>query len=402
MSGLIVSHPHAAAVATEIAVGLEGKRMLSAYYTGIAASPGTMRYALLERLARERPQLRNRLLGDLRPSSLRAFWSVEAVSRVAAGMMKRRPYDAVFSMHDAAVASVPWPSEARAVYAFEDAAVRTFRAAAKRNIARIWDLPLPHWATLEHMWQEESAKWPNAMGTAAPVEPPWKKARKDEELHLADVVSVASKFTRDSLESAGCKKAIVDLPYGFPTDQFQARHVKPHGPFTVLAVGTHDLRKGTPYLLEAWRRADLQRAKLRLIGPLRLTDAFLATYRGLFEHVAHVPRALLQQEYSNADLLAFPTLGDGFGLVILEAMSCGTPVLTTRCGGGPECITHGRDGWLVAERDVEALVDVIRWAASERDRVWDVGVAARARAEKWSTIKYRAAIVDVLRPFTRG
>jgi glycosyltransferase involved in cell wall biosynthesis len=62
-------------------------------------------------------------------------------------------------------------------------------------------------------------------------------------------------------------------------------------------------------------------------------------------------------------------------------MCCGTPVLTTRCGGGPECITDGLDGWLVRERDVDALADVIRSAASDRERAWTMGTAARRTAE---------------------
>lgn len=222
------------------------------------------------------------------------------------------------------------------------------------------------------------------MGSRPPTEPDWKRRRKDGELALADVVSVASGFTRHSLESAGCAKPVVVVPYGFPVDQFSAKPEPPEGPFTVLSVGTHDLRKGTPYLLEAWKRAGLKDSHLRLIGPMKLTASFLADYAGLFEHVAHVPKRLLEQEYQHADLLAFPTLGDGFGLVIQEAMCCGTPVVTTPCGGGPECITSGQDGWLVPERSVDALVEMFRQAAVNRDRLAAIGAAARRRAERWT------------------
>src|SRR6185312_14108876 len=112
-------------------------------------------------------------------------------------------------------------------------------------------------------------------------------------------------------------------PYGFPVEEFTARAAPPTGPFRVLSVGTHDLRKGTPYLLEAWKRA-----------------------------------------------------------AIPDAMCCATPVVTTPCGGGPECITDGVDGWIVPPRDVDALVHRFRAAAADRDACARVGRAARARAER--------------------
>ncbi len=304
-----------------------------------------------------------------------------------------RTYDAIFVAHDAAVARLSWPRGLDAVYAYEDAARGTFQRAGREGLACVWDLPLPHWRTMEAMWLEEAARWPGAMGERPRLEPDWKKRRKDAELNLADVVMVASGFTRRSLEAAGCRKPIVEVPYGFPVEGFAPKGRGAAGPFTVLAVGTHNLRKGTPYLLEAWRRAALRDARLRLVGPMKLTGTFLARYQGLFEHVAHLARVDLEREYQAADLLAFPTLGDGFGLVIQEAMCCGTPVLTTPCGGGPECITNGVDGWLVPPRDVDALVERLRQAAGKRERLFLMGLAARNKAEQypWPAAEERLA-----------
>jgi glycosyltransferase involved in cell wall biosynthesis len=332
----------------------------------------------------------NRVLDGIRPGHVVSLGLVEAVAR-GVGYLARyldathlTTYDALFWSHDRAVSLWPWPKGTTAVYAYEDGALSTFRRARRQAMRRIWDLPLPHWRTLEAMWQAESERWPGAMGSRPPTEPEWKRRRKDGELALADVVSVASEFTRQSLESAGCAKPVVVIPYGFPVDQFRAKSKPPEGPFTVLSVGTHDLRKGTPYLLEAWKSAKLKNARLRLIGPMKLTDSFVARYAGLYEHVPHISKARLQQEYRAADLLALPTLGDGFGLVIQEAMCCGTAVVTTRCGGGPECITSGQDGWLVPERSVEALVETLRQSAANRDRLSTMGGAARRRAERWT------------------
>ncbi|HXI55710.1 MAG TPA: glycosyltransferase family 4 protein, partial [Polyangia bacterium] len=100
--------------------------------------------------------------------------------------------------------------------------------------------------------------------------------------------------------------------------------------------------------------------------------------------------------YRAADLLVFPTLGDGYGLVIQESMACATPVVTTPCGGGPESITDGQTGWIVPPRDVDALVERLRFAAANRDKVFQVGLAARARAETWTWAKAGQSLVQAL------
>jgi glycosyltransferase involved in cell wall biosynthesis len=129
---------------------------------------------------------------------------------------------------------------------------------------------------------------------------------------------------------------------------------------------------------------------------MRLAKRFLDDYAGLFVYHPHVPKRDLPAHYQDADLLAFPTLGDGFGLVMQEAMCCGTPVMTTQCGGGPECITDGVDGWLVPPRDIDALVERLRDAAANRDRTAAIGRAARARAERWTWRETAEALVQAL------
>lgn len=404
---ILVSHPHAAAVAVETAAACARYGRLARFDTGIAAAPGSTRSSLLHFGAARWPVLRNRLLTGIESRHLRSLASVELTARLVgklAGLVPSiqfRTYDALFTMHDAAVACLSWPAETSAVYAYEDGAVQTFRRARKQDCRTILDLPLPWWRTIGELWSDESRRWPGAMGIKPPSEPNWKRRRKDAELGMADVVSVASAFTRESLEQIGIDCPIVTTPYPFPVGAFKAKATRPTGPFTVLAVGTHDLRKGTPYLLEAWRAAGLRDARLKLIGPMKLTPSFLAQYQGIFEHVPALPKVLLEPEYQAADLLAFPTLGDGFGLVIQEAMCCATPVMTTRCGGGPECITSGTEGLLVKERSVEALVEALQWAAANREALHAMGRAARRRAEGYTSTEFASKLESGLSKVVR-
>ncbi len=186
-------------------------------------------------------------------------------------------------------------------------------------------------------------------------------------------------------------------PYGFPVEAFAPRTHPPTGRFTVLSVGTHDLRKGTPYLLEAWRRAAIPDAELHLVGPLRLAKSFVDRYAGSFRHWPHVPKSELGARYAAADLLIFPTLGDGFGLVIQEAM-CSRNAGPHHAVRGRSRMHHRRGGRMdrPAARHRRAGRAACGAAPPNRDRVVEMGEAARARAERWTWRDAGRALVGAL------
>jgi alpha-maltose-1-phosphate synthase len=401
VADVLVSHPHAANFACGVAVALARACRLAGFFTGVAVRADGWGGALARQLAKIRPVLMNRVIAEMPAGRLHSLPHVELGARLAANVIGRtgtriKPYDVIFTAHDETVARLPWPKQTRLVYAYEDGALRTFERAARRDIGRAWDLPLPHYLAIEELWKEEMRRWPDAVDGVPLFEPIRKRRRKDAELRLATRVVVASAFTRASLERLDLKVPVPIVPYAFPVDAFPVRERPPSGPFTVLAVGSHDLRKGTPYLLEAWRRAAIPDAELHLVGPMRLASSFVDRYAGVFRHWPHVPKSQLGARYAAADVLAFPTLGDGFGLVIQEAMCTGTPVVTTPCGGGPECITDGIDGWLLPPRDIDALVERLRACAANRDAVAAVGRAARVRAARWTNVELGTALLEAL------
>jgi glycosyltransferase involved in cell wall biosynthesis len=402
LRSVLVSHPHAAAVANATASTLERHHRLALYVSGVVAAPSTSSGRALALAATRRPVWRNRIVAGVAPERLRSLAGAELgarlVARIAAGLGRRSPsvYDVVFVTHDRATASIPWPRVVDTVYAYEDAALATFGRAARGSMRKILDVPAPYYRTLEARWRDEWRRFPDAMDSPPPIEPDWKRRRKDSELRAANLVMVASRHARSSLEGAPVGGPVAVAPYGFPIELFPPKEQAPDGPFTVLSVGAQTARKGTHCLLMAWKRAGLAGARLKLIGPLRLGREFLGRHAGLFESIEHLPRTALAAEYRNSDLVVFPTLGDGFGLVIQEAMCSATPVVTTPSGGGPECITDGDDGWIIPAGDVDALVDKLRFCAANRDHVRRVGLSARARAERWTWREAGDALVKSL------
>jgi glycosyltransferase involved in cell wall biosynthesis len=229
------------------------------------------------------------------------------------------------------------------------------------------------------------------------VEPQWKQSRKDEELRLADAIIVPCAWALDSLRfSRAASRTVIKIPYGTPADEIAARTTPPDGPFTVLFAGHVGLRKGVPHLIEAWEKLQLKDARLWLAGSLNLPEGYLREHGASFEYLGALPHVELLERMRQVDLFVFPSLAEGFGLVIGEAMACGVPVLTTMNTGGPELIEDGRQGWCVPAHAVAPLTERIEWAHAQREALFDIGRHARRKAEQWTWSDYRQRLIDEL------
>ena len=98
----------------------------------------------------------------------------------------------------------------------------------------------------------------------------------------------------------------------------------------------------------------------------------------------------------NHDVLLFPTLFDGFGLVITEAMSQGLPIITTKNSGGPECIRHGLDGYIVPIRDTLSIISHLDELDRNRDKLEHMKRSCIERARYLSFQVYRRKLVDAI------
>ena len=194
-------------------------------------------------------------------------------------------------------------------------------------------------------------------------------------LRAARRVLAVSEFTASELEAV----------LGLPREQIVVTPnavdpvFTPDGPDEegdyVLAVGTLEPRKNLARTIEAAARLDLE---LRVVGA--------RGWGGVEAHGANV-RALgeisdeeLARQYRGALCLAYPSLYEGFGIPVLEAMACGTPVVTS-AGGATEEVAGGA-AVLVDPRDVDAIAEGIDAAIGKRDELRVLGLE-RARAYSW-------------------
>ena len=176
MTAFLVSHPHVASVSAGIAAAFDRTGRLSRYVTGVAFNESDWTGSVGAALAGWQPVLRNRIVSGVRARAVQALTPVEIgarlVSRILqAGGVELKSYNALFVAHDAAVAAMSWPPETTGVYAYEDAALRTFRRAARLNLERVLDIASLHYTTMESVWREEVRRWPGATAGPIPEEP---------------------------------------------------------------------------------------------------------------------------------------------------------------------------------------------------------------------------------------
>ena len=158
-------------------------------------------------------------------------------------------------------------------------------------------------------------------------------------------------------------------------------------------------RKGILYLLDALR-ALKPRAALRLTlctrGPAG--SEMLKGYSDLpVDLKVGLSGERLAAELRDCDLFVFPSLAEGFGQVILEAMSCGVPVVATPHTCAPDVIEHGTHGFIVPIRDAGAIAERISWGMDHRDELAAMGEAAARRAREFSWARFRAGVRDAYR-----
>jgi glycosyltransferase involved in cell wall biosynthesis len=211
---------------------------------------------------------------------------------------------------------------------------------------------------------------------------------------LSDLILVPSPYVQQAMERLGVPRDRVQVvPYGLAAD-WCTESPNPQ-PGRILYVGSVRLLKGCHYLAAATRILQQRRVpcEVRVVGSYRPEAIAHPAFQGP-TYVGPVPRAQIQQEFLQADLLVFPTLCDSFGLVQLEAMACGLPVIATpHCGA---VVRHGIDGLIVPIRDAVALADRIEQLVSDRPLRQTMAIQARQRAQAFTWNQYGDRLLAAL------
>ena len=260
------------------------------------------------------------------------------------------------------------------IHAMPGQALHTFRAAKKLGIRTLLNHatgPAREWVRIMRPEYERT-------GMRLEKECPYDAAyfvREDEEYALADFHCAASTVVRDQLAASGIPdERIWIMPYGADTNArvfHRAEHAKAPPIFRILFAGQISLRKGIRTLLDALTLAKSAHWKMEFIGSRSSeTEKDIAAYKGATPLIFHgtMPQEQLARAMRDSSVLVLPSLEEGFGLVIPQALNCGCPCIVSERVGGRDYVRHRENGSVFPVGDAAALAAELEWWESNPAR----------------------------------
>jgi alpha-maltose-1-phosphate synthase len=288
------------------------------------------------------------------------------------------------------------PGFGNLAFGYESSSLLTFRRAKELGIPRVLYQPIACAEKARALLGEEKERFPALADTIRyNYFPADEVERRQEERSLANAFLCASDFTKQSLVETGVEAGRIFVePYGVDQTAFSPSEEKfPN--FSVIWASSYTQTKGIGYLLEALARKPVPGLELVLAGYPYGTDA-VALYedRVRVRRIGHVSRPELAKVMGRCHVHVFPTLLEGFGRNIIEAMSSGLPVITTPNCGGPDLIEDGVTGFIVPIRDVDAICDKLAWINDHPQEATEMGRRARERVSSLTQADYRSRFAE--------
>jgi glycosyltransferase involved in cell wall biosynthesis len=191
----------------------------------------------------------------------------------------------------------------------------------------------------------------------------------------SEIIAISEDIRRRAREGYRCQKGIQVIHYGLSPVEFESKSRAqlgiPEGDVVLISVGRLIKRKALDDLLLAVSRVEDQRFRLLIIGegPEETHLRDLARGLGLSSQVDFLGAVWGEPKFqylAASDIFVLPSVHEGFGLVFLEAMYCGLPVIASSSGGQTDFLRDGKTGFLVPAGDVDALAEkILRLAGDE-------------------------------------
>jgi glycosyltransferase involved in cell wall biosynthesis len=407
----LLAFPSTASFAQQAALAFEERGALTAYLTAYTHRQG----GALSKLLRAAPAgLRNRIEPQLRrraitsvPDALveqRPFWELVRTLTDKAGAGPKtvdRVWDHLSHDFTRAVGRRLRRGDVGAIYAYEYTALEAFVEAERLGIARILDFPSLNSRQFEDLQRKEKERFPELVG---PHEAYFstrferRQSRRDAEMRAADIIITNSSVTRQShIDGGADPDRTYAIPYGSPLPVAHVVDRAPSGPLHVLWAGTFSIRKGAHYFLEAWQKLNAGTdAVVDIFGATALPERLWKPIPSGMTFHGSVPRSTLFEAFDAADVLMFPTLSDGFGMVVTEAFARGLPVITTDQAGASDLVDHEKNGLLISAGCTDAIVASLKWCLDNREGLAAMRNPAHDTACNWQWSDYRAALAEAV------
>lgn len=291
-----------------------------------------------------------------------------------------------------------------AVILYDTNALKCFKILQKKapNILRVMDVSSANRIYMKKIYEDDFRKCPQFSEKL-------KKERSflwDEkacqrllnEIELTQLFLSPSEFVNQSLMFSGVKDDnIVICPYGayFPGISSE-KEVKQQGVLEAVYVGNVTEMKGIYYLLEAAMRMDSTRVHLTVVGAYDNTDGLLNPYMDYVTFTGRITHDKVAEILKKSDFFIFPSLGDGLGLAVLEALACGLPCIVTKNTGAKDAIIDGKNGFIVNIQDADALAEKMRWFDEHRELLPEMSRAAVKATDNFNWANHEKCMIKAL------
>lgn len=229
----------------------------------------------------------------------------------------------------------------------------------------------------------------------------WEMARFAAHIDCSDYILAISEFAAKTYVQHGFPpERIFIVPLGVDLAKFSATPPPSGNDLTYLfmahASGSTGILKGLPYLLQAWDEMSLQHARLLICGHIgQEVQDLVGRYRTRFTNVEFTGSVSDPAKYyQRASVFVFPSLAEGFGKVVLEAMASGRPVITTSIP--KPVVRDGSDGFYISPRDVPDLKEKMLYFYEHREEVARMGMNASEQARRFSWDRFSVQVADIV------
>ncbi len=412
---VLVSHPTGNPNVRAVLRGLDRNNLSPVFFTTLSIYPWV--HEKVSHLPRLADELSRRVFGEVPQSRINTLPGREIVRQLAGRFGPRRliqhetgwaSTDQIYRALDRHVVCTlrrgkDWPS---LLYAYEDGARESFAEAHRHSVRSVYELPTTYWRKMHKILGEERELRPTWASTIdALLDSPEKLHRKDEELSLADVVVVPSRFVAESLALAPQLPDRVEIiPYGTrPPIENPVAERAVNEPLRVLYAGNLNQGKGIAYLFEALERLD-HHYELSIAGTLpavrcRALEQELENPH--HNHLGRLSHTELFKQMARSHVFVFPALREGLALVIGEALAAGLPIIATPNSGAPELVHDGIEGYIVPIRDPDRIAERLTRLYENENRRSAMAEAAKRRAAEVSWTMFEDRIADLVRELTK-
>ncbi len=384
MTSIFISHP-TLQHSHQLALALHERGLLQAFWSGVPViSDGEKLPFWLPRSYASKVKT-----VAIPPDLRRHPMFFQTLLRAGRGVPKRFSRDDFahrnFHFYDWWVAQHIEKLKPKVVVAYENSAYHSFRAAKAIGARCILDAPSLHHMTAEKLMEFKQTPYL-----------PEINRRKDEEVAMADLILTCSPFAAKSyVENGvlGCKVQPMLLGAALPDGIISWRDN--NEPLHFMFAGALSYRKAIDVILQVFAKLNIEGLEYRLSfiggeGEAGWVEAISKTPNALY--LGGMSQKALYQQLPRADCLLLPSRYDSFGMVVAEAMACGTPAIVSTQTGAKAIIEQFPDAGWVVECNADSLYHCVKARIQHREELFVARDAALTAAKHFTWQAYRTRV----------